>query len=52
MESIIFAGAVFCMMWLCYIVFKSDKNKEADDDLGFFSYKANKDMPSKAGSKK
>lgn len=52
MESILFAGAVFCMIWLCYIVFKADKSKQADADLGFFAYKVKKDMPSKSRPKK
>jgi hypothetical protein len=52
MESIIFAGAVFGMLWLCLIVYKSDKNKTGDDNLGIFAFKVKKDVPHKAGLKK
>lgn len=52
MESIIFAGAVFGMLWLCYIVYKSDKNANVGDDLGIFAFKSKKDSTPKVVQKK
>lgn len=52
MESIIFAGSVFSMLWLCYMFYKSGKNKNADEDLGLFAFKVNKDTSAKAKPKK
>ena len=52
MESIIFAGAVFGMILLCFIVYKSDKNKSAEDNLGLFAFKVKKDVLPRAGLKK
>lgn len=54
MESIIFAGSVFGMLWLIYIIYKSDKYKNDKKiyDLGVFEFKTKKETLHKNGLKK
>lgn len=52
MESLLFAGAVFGMLWLCFIIYNSDKNKRNESDLGIFSFKSKKDTLAKVSLKK
>ena len=52
MESILFAGAVAGMLWLCFSIYKADKAKNIENNLGVFAFKMKKDVPPKAGFKK
>ena len=54
MESIIFSGSVVGMLWLGYIVYKSEKNEDGkkNHDLGVFAFKKMKETLRKASLKK
>ena len=54
MESIIFTCSVFGMLWLGYIVYKSEKYKDGkkNHDLGVFAFKKTKETLLKASLKK
>lgn len=51
MESIVFAGAVFGMLWLCYAVYRADKNKNSESMLGVFVFKDKKNSLPKTSLK-
>ncbi len=44
MEALILALKVFCMVWICWRMFKlgkiSDETSDASPDLGFLTYRS------------